>query len=494
MKTLIKNALTILPEETKVCDIYIDGDTIAAIDNAPAGFVPGRVIDGTGRLLSPGFINAHTHTYMTAMRNRADDLNFMTWLFDRVLPMEDKLTEEDGYWGVLLGCMEMLLSGTTAFLDMDIFAGATARALSDCGFRGVVCKGLQDIDGESAGLRRVELAAREMEEYKGIPNIGFMLAPHAVYTCSENYLRIVSEKARELNVGIHTHLSESQDEQDKAYKQYGVSPAAVYERAGILGGKTVCAHCVYLSDADIDLLALSGTSVAHNPASNMKLGNGFAPVSRMLERGVNVALGTDGCCSNNNQNMLREMQIAALIHKGTAKEAVEIPSSAVFDMATLSGARAIGLEGVVGEIKSGMKADLALFDLDYPGFFPLGDVKAALCYASAGLRAETVLVNGRILLDKGEFTTIDKDKVYRHENGIAKANALLSLYNSKTRNLKISKAFGDVRVRAGTMPVIQLSLGDISLQNYMLVEKATHTWNGDEHWMDLTLRGGEFVG
>ncbi len=312
MSILIKGALAILPEESRVCDVYIDGDTIAAIDEAPSGFVPERVIDGAGRLLSPGFINAHTHTYMTAMRNRADDLNFMTWLFDRVLPMEDKLTEEDGYWGVLLGCMEMLLSGTTAFLDMDIFAGATARALSDCGFRGVVCKGLQDIDGESAGLRRVELAAREMEEYKGIPNIGFMLAPHAVYTCSENYLRIVSEKARELNVGIHTHLSESQDEQDKTYKQYGVSPAAVYERAGVLGKSTVCAHCVYLSDADIDLLAHSGTSVAHNPASNMKLGNGFAPISRMLERGVNVALGTDGCCSNNNQNMLGEMQIAAL--------------------------------------------------------------------------------------------------------------------------------------------------------------------------------------
>lgn len=419
MRIEIRNPLAILPEETKNSSVYIDGDSICAIGTAPEGFVPERVIDGEGKLLSPGFVNAHTHIYMSSMRNRADDLNFMTWLFDKVMPMENLLSDEDGYWGVQLGCMEMLLSGATSLLDMDIFENATARALADAGFRGVVCRGLQDAGGWEAGLQRIEIFKREREEFKNIPTLDFMLAPHAPYTCSEKYLRHIAETARELGVGIHTHLSESQDEQDKAIAQYGVSPAELYERNGILTDKTVCAHCVYLSDRDIGILSGHNTSVAHNPASNMKLGNGFAPVAKMLEQGVNVALGTDGCCSNNNQNMLREMQLAALIHKGTAKEATAVPAAGVFDMATKNGAAVIGLGGIVGEIRVGMKADLSLFDLSYPGFSPLGEVKAALCYSSAGLRADTVLVNGKVLLDKGEFTTIDTDKVYWHMNAIS---------------------------------------------------------------------------
>ena len=418
MKIAIKNALTILPDKTKKCNIYIDGDSICAIGTPPVGFVPDRVIDGENHLLTPGLVNSHTHIYMTALRNRADDLNFMTWLFDTVMPMENKLSEEDGYWSVQLGCMEMLLSGVTSILDMDIFADATASALADCGMRGVVCRGMQDAGGWDAGLERIEIFKREKEKYADIETLDFFLAPHAPYTCSEKYLRHISEVAAEQKTGIHTHISESQDEQDKCLAQNGLTPAGYYDRCGILTKKTTCAHGVYLSDSDLSLLAKRGTSVAHNPASNMKLGNGFAPVVSMLNHGVNVAIGTDGCCSNNNQNMLREMQLAALIHKGTEKEATAVPAATVFDMATKNGARALGLGGVVGEIKVGMKADLAMFSLDYPGFLPLGEPKAALCYASAGLRADTVLINGKILLDEGRFTTIDTQKVRWHVNVI----------------------------------------------------------------------------
>lgn len=161
----------------------------------------------------------------------------------------------------------------------------------------------------------------------------------------------------------------------------------------------------------MELLAKRGTSVAHNAASNMKLGNGFAPVPEMLKHGINVALGTDGCCSNNNQSILKEMQMASLIHKGVAREATTLPAKSVFDMATVNGAKALGLGGVCGEIKVGCKADLALFNLDTPELFPLGEPKAALCYSSAGLKAETVLVNGRILLEKGEYKTIDVERL-----------------------------------------------------------------------------------
>lgn len=413
MKIIIKNALTILPgNEYKTTDVCIDGDTICAIGAAPADFAAERVIDGTDKLLSPGFVNAHTHIYMTALRNRADDLNFMTWLFEKVVPMENKLTDEDAYWSIQLGCMEMLLSGTTSLLDMHMFPVTTARALADAGIRAAVSRGLQgDEDSMEAGRARFVQVETEINEYGHIPTLSFMLAPHAPYTCGEAYLRLVAERAEQLGVGIHTHLSESRDEQEKCFARYGCTPAELYDRCGILTENTVCAHCVYLSDSDMSLLAKRGTSVAHNPASNMKLGNGFAPVPRMLELGVNVAIGTDGCCSNNNQNMLREMQLVSLIHKGTAEEATAMPASKVFDMATTNGAKALGLGEITGEIRVGKRADLSLFDLNEPGFFPIGDPKAALCYSSAGLKADTVLVNGKILLDKGEFTTIDADKV-----------------------------------------------------------------------------------
>lgn len=412
MKTVIKNALTILPEGYKTTDVYIDGDSICAIGNEPQNFAADHVIDAADKLLVPGFVNAHTHIYMTSMRNRADDLNFMTWLFDTVVPMENMLTPEDAYWGIQLGCMEMLESGVTSILDMHMFPMATAKALADAGMRAVVSRGLQGgRDSKEAGEERIAQAVAEMEAYRSVPTLGFMLAPHAPYTCDDYYLTRVAEKATELGVGINTHLSESMDEQKTIKERYGITPAELYDKCGILRDNTVCAHCVYLSESDMDLLAERGSSVAHNPASNMKLGNGFAPVPLMLEHGVNVCLGTDGCCSNNNQSMLREMGIAALIHKGTSREATTVTAAQVFDMATVNGAKALGLGDKTGEIAVGKRADLSLFDLNSSGFFPLGDPKSALCYANAGLKAETVLVNGEILLDKGEFKTIDAERV-----------------------------------------------------------------------------------
>lgn len=421
MRIAIENILAILPEDIcQTTSVYIDGDTICAIGSAPEGFVADKTIQGGEKLLSPGFVNAHTHVYMTGMRNRADDLNFMDWLFKTVMPIEETLTQEEAYYSIQLGLMEMLLSGTTCLNDMHIFPLITAKALADCGFRGVLSRGLVgDAENWQGGLQRLKMAEEEINAYKHIPTLEFMLAPHAPYTCDEKYLRLVAERSKQLGVGLHSHLSESSDEQEKIKAKYGCSPAQLYDRCGVLTEKTVLAHCVYLSDSDIELLAARGSSVAHNPASNMKLGNGFAPVSKMLAAGVNVALGTDGCCSNNNQSMLREMQLAALIHKGTDKNATAVTAKNVFDMATINGAKALGLGESLGEIKVGKKADLCIFSLspaDEPGFFPLGDAKAALCYASAGLKAETVIVNGQVLLQNGEFMTMDVEKI-RYEVG-----------------------------------------------------------------------------
>lgn len=422
MNILIKNALTLLPEDkVKTCDIYISDDIIAAIDEAPEGFMVQKTIDAAGRLLTPGFINAHTHIYMTALRNRADDLNFMTWLFDNVIKMEAKLSDEDAYWSTQLGCMEMLSSGITAALDMHMFPHTVPKALSDAGLRAVVTRGLtggrEDWD---SGARRIEQALSEAAEFEEDPLISFMLAPHAPYTCDEDFLKQITKTAKEHKMGIHTHLSESRDEQTTVKERYGCTPAEYYDSCGILTENTVCAHCVYLSESDMELFAKRCVSVAHNPSSNMKLGNGFAPVPHMIELGINVALGTDGCCSNNNQSILKEMQTAALIHKGVAREATVLSAKKVFDMATINGAKALNLDNVCGKIETGMAADFALYDLDTPCFFPLGDPKAALCYSSAGLRAETVIIGGRIVLEKGEYKTIDAEMVKYKINQISR--------------------------------------------------------------------------
>ena len=421
MKMVIKNGLSMLPQGNIITDIYIDGDSICAIGEAPKSFMPDRVIDATDKLLVPGFINAHTHIYMTSMRNRADDLNFTKWLFDTVVPMENTLSDDDAYWGILLGCMEMLESGVTSILDMHMFPMTTAKAMADSGMRAVLSRGLQGgRDSKQAGEDRIKQAMDEINAYGSIPTLSFMLAPHAPYTCDDYYLTRVAEKARELGIGINTHLSESMDEQNTIKERYNMTPAELYDKCGILNNNTVCAHCVYLSESDMELLAERGTSIAHNPASNMKLGNGFAPVSLMLKHGVNVCIGTDGCCSNNNQSILREMGIAGLIHKGTAGEATTVTAAQVYDMATINGAKALCLGDITGEIVVGKRADLSIYDLNSSGFFPLGDAKSALVYANAGLKAETVMVNGEVLLDNGEFKTIDAERVRYEIKGLQK--------------------------------------------------------------------------
>lgn len=416
MKILIENAFAVLPDRNEEnCNVCIRDGIIAAVGKKPEDFTADKVIDAADKLLVPGLINSHTHVHMTALRNRADDLSFMTWLFDKVMPMEDKLTAEDAYWSTQLAIMEMLESGATCFLDMHMFPDVIAKAVLDAGMRAVLTRGLQSgADSRDAGRRRIEEAKSDIAAFSGIPTLSFMLAPHAPYTCEESYLREIAALAEELNVGINTHLSESRDEQNTIMQRFGMTPAEYYDGCGILRSNTVCAHCVYLSGSDMELLKERGVSVAHNPASNMKLGNGFADVPAMLAHGLNICLGTDSTASNNNQNILREMQLAALIHKGTHCDATAVTAAQVFDMATVNGAKALGIFDSAGEISVGKCADLSLFSMDSPGFFPLGDPKSALCYSSAGLKADTVLVNGRILLEKGEFRTIDTQRV-RHE-------------------------------------------------------------------------------
>ena len=409
MGVLFRGIPALLPDmsiaETDVC---VEGDRILAVGEIPESFAADTVVEGKDRLLLPGLVNAHTHTYMTMFRGCADDVPFAEWLNDHIDPLEGKMTAEDCYWSTLLGNMEMILNGTTASIDMFIYTETASRAAEESGFRTVLTRGLT---GPEGGERRLREFFTEYEAWKGrCPRVTFALGPHAPYSCSEDYLRQVAELAKEHGLGLHIHVSESRFEQETIRAQYGCTPAALLDRCGVLGPKTLAAHGVYLSEEDIALFAERGVSVVTNPVSNLKLGNGVAPVPALLKAGVNVALGTDGAASNNALNLFRELSFVTLLHKGLTGDTTAVPASEALKMATVNGAKALGLEGC-GEIKAGAKADLTVLDIDKPWLRPGIDLRSSLVYCARGDEVTDVMCDGRFLLRKGELQTIDRERV-----------------------------------------------------------------------------------
>jgi len=415
---LIKDITAILPGGPETCSVYISGGVIKSVSAAPEGFKADKTIHGASKLLIPGLVNAHTHASMTLLRNCADDLRFDKWFFGRILPLEDKLTGEDCYWGTMLSIMEMLRTGTTSFIDMYYFMDDLVRAVDDTGIRAVLSRGLiGGADDPAAGESRMREALDAVERYKDKENVRFMLAPHAAFTCDEGYQREVAAEAKRQGLAMNTHLAESPAETDMIRERYGCTPVELYDRTGILTDTTVAAHCVQLSDDDIRIIASRGVNVVTNPVSNLKLANGIAPVPKLLEAGVNVALGTDGAASNNTLNMFRELAMLSLIHKGVNRDAELVSAKESFTIATKNGAAAMGRSDI-GEIGPGNLADLVILDLDCPNMQPVNDPFAAMAYSANGSEAETVIVNGRILMENREFLTIDADKVYAEASKI----------------------------------------------------------------------------
>ena len=415
MLIVIRDALAVLPQgDADVIGrhtIYINEDKIVGIDERPADFVEedAHIIDSTDRLVIPGLVNAHTHTYMSMMRNCADDLSFMDWLFNRVDPIEGKLIPEDAYWGSLLGQIEMIRSGTTTFNDMQMHIHQTTKAVRESGMRAVICRGLVGGDYDRNDIR-LQQALEEMEEGRECSRLSFRLGPHAPYTCGPDYLRMVADVAKEKGLGIHIHLAESVTESENMRKDHDCTPIEYALSAGVFDVPTIAAHCVQMSENDIKILADHNVSVVTNPASNMKLGNGFAPVPEMMAAGINVCLGTDGAASNNAQNMFREMGYLSMIHKGTHATPQCVGAPEVFRAATINGAKALGLN--TGSIEKGKKADLAILRLDVPSMMPNNNLLAALCYSANGSEVDTVIIDGRIVMEGGELKTIDEERVY----------------------------------------------------------------------------------
>ena len=412
MNTLFRNIRALLPEGVRETCVCVSGGKILVVGEVPADFRADTVVEGKDRLLIPGLVNAHTHVYMTMFRGCADDLSFTDWLFGHIDPLESKMTREDCYWATLLGYLEMISTGTTACLDMYVFTETALRAAEESGFRAALSRGLTGGAGDpEGGKRRIREALEEMEDWKGSTDrIRFFLGPHAPYTCDPDYLREIADLAEERKLPLHLHLSASVSEQEGIREKYGCTPAEYFDRAGILRPGTVAAHCVYVSESDMRLLAERGVTAVTNPASNLKLGNGVAPVPDLLRAGVNVALGTDGAASNNALNLFRELNLVTLLHKGLRGDPTELPASQGLRMATENGARALGWEKL-GRIEAGWTADLAVLDLDRVNLRPWNDLLSSLAYAAGGSEVESVMVEGKFLMKDREFLTIDRERV-----------------------------------------------------------------------------------
>ena len=426
MNTLFRNIRALLPEGVRETNVCVSGGEILAVGQGPADFRADTVVEGKDRLLIPGLVNAHTHVYMTMFRGCADDLSFTDWLFGHIDPLESKMTREDCYWATLLGYLEMIASGTTACLDMYVFTETALRAAEESGFRTALSRGLTGGEGDpEGGKRRIREALGEMDGWKGnTDRIRFFLGPHAPYTCDPGYLREIADLAEERRLPLHLHLSESVSEQEGIREKYGCTPAEYFDRAGILRPGTVAAHCVYVSESDMRLMAERGVTAVTNPASNLKLGNGVAPVPDLLRAGVNVALGTDGAASNNALNLFRELNLVTLLHKGLRGDPTELPASQGLRMATENGARALGWEKL-GRIEAGWKADLAVLNLDRVNLRPWNDILSALAYAANGSEVESVMVEGRFLMKEREFLTIDRERVQYEVDRTCKRLGLL---------------------------------------------------------------------
>ena len=412
MKKLIKNVNIVNAENIlKNTNIIINGKYIEKIaDTIPEGEF--EIIDAKGGIAIPGLVNAHTHSPMTLLRNYADGYNLQTWLNDYIFPVEDRMSDDDAYWGSLLAQAEMIASGTTLFHDMYMFMPQVAKATEASGLKALLGRGAtyfgNPLFAEHQGtIESISLFKEFNNAADG--RIKVNMAPHAVYTTNDKFLMHMKELAEEFGTSLHIHLSETVKENDDAAAQYGKSPTKYLYDLGVFDVKVIAAHCVHLSDEDIAILKNAGATAVHNPSSNLKLGSGIAPMKRLMDAGVDIAIGTDGASSNNNLNMLEELHLASLLTNGADMNPEAVSAADALKWATNSAA--LGFEDS-GEIAEGKKADIAIIDVNKPHMQPIHNLRLAVCYSAGGTDVSYVFADGKMLLDKGQLTTIDIEKVY----------------------------------------------------------------------------------
>lgn len=373
----------------------------------------GEEYDGTGKVLSPGFVNLHTHSPMTLLRGYAENLPLDKWLNTRVFPFEDRLNCDRAYYGTMLSIAEMLSCGTTSFTDMYFFGDGVMRAVIDSKAKTNFGRSIVSfVDEDISKNDRFQEAVYLAEKYHNTENgkIKIDMSLHAEYTNMLSIIQQFGEYTKDKGMINHIHLSETKSEHENCKAKYGKTPARLFYDAGIMESPTVFAHCVWVEDSDLDLFKEKGATVAHCPASNLKLGSGVCDTYKLLEKGVNIGLGTDSAASNNGLDIMREMYLAALLPKGFQNKADIVTAPDVYKMATVNGYKAQGRNDC-GVIKVGNKADLAVIDTNKPNMYPDFDVINNIVYSAEKSEVVMTVVDGKVLYKNGEFTTIDIEKI-----------------------------------------------------------------------------------
>ncbi len=416
MSILFENCTVVTSDEVlSGVNLGVDGEYIDYLGKDK----PAKKYDSTknmsGKILLPGLYNCHTHTPMVLLRGVGSDLPLNEWLFDKIFPVEDRLTPEHIRTGSELALLEMLSSGTVSFSDMYFEPQQTIETVVNAGMKANICRPVQSFDPNERAEDsfRIKQSLELFEKYNGFADgkilVDFCI--HAEYTCNEKITKAYSEICSDKKGNMHIHLSETDKEHNECIAKYGCTPAEWFLKLGAFDSRAFAAHCVALTDSDMDIMKAHNISIVHNPTSNMKLGSGFAPVQKFLKKGINVTLGTDGAASNNNLNMLEEMHLASVIHNGFMKDATVMKPQEILKMVSINGAMLQGREDC-GEIKVGKKADICAVSLDAPHMHPVLDVPALITYSSQSSDVCMTMCDGKILYENGEYKTLDKERIY----------------------------------------------------------------------------------
>jgi 5-methylthioadenosine/S-adenosylhomocysteine deaminase len=407
--------------------VWVKGDRIVRIQTTdvnpsyPKGV---ELIDATKGIIMPGLVNAHSHTAMTIFRGFADDLPLKQWLFDKIFPAESKyLNPETVHWGTLLGCLEMIASGTTSLIEGYFFQDETVRAVHTSGLRALIAQGVIDFPAPGVGdpERNLSVGKEFIEKWLGFSDlISPGLFCHSPVTCSDRTLKRAMDISQDFSLPLQIHLSETSEEVDEIVKRTGQRPVHYLEKLGILNDGLIAAHAVHLDDEEMELLSRSGVKIVHTPESNMKLASGVARIPEMVRMGLSVGLGTDGCASNNNLDLFQEMDSAAKLAKVFTLDPVNMGAETVLKMATSWGANILGLEKEIGTIEVGKKADIIVLDLQSPHLVPIYNPLSAIVYSANGADVKDVIVNGKILMKDRTFRTLDPDDIMERVKAIGR--------------------------------------------------------------------------
>jgi 5-methylthioadenosine/S-adenosylhomocysteine deaminase len=394
--------------------VAISGSTISYIGKDKKNSIKAKKdLDTQGGLILPGLINSHTHAAMSLFRGLADDLPLMEWLHNYIFPVEGKMDADFVRVGTLLACAEMILSGTTTFCDMYLFEEEVARAAKETGMRSVVGEVIYDFPSPNYGTLEKGFIYTEalIERWEKDPLINIAVEPHSLFTCGEELLRKANDLALKKGVPLILHLAETKEEVNEIEKRFQKRPVQHLKDLGLLGSHLIVDHCVHINKSEIELLAENKVCIVHNPESNMKLASGIAPVPDMKAKGITVGLGTDGCASNNNLDLFGEMDMAAKLHKVNNLDPTVMNAQTLVEMATIDGAKVLGLEKITGSLEVGKRADLIVINTNKPHLVPMYNPYSHLVYAANGHDVTHSIIDGNIVMEDRRLLTLDVEDI-----------------------------------------------------------------------------------